>query len=341
MNHIRGTSFHKQTPSKRVVLTGAGGFVGSHILEELMDKTDWFVICVDSFKHRGRRDRIYDLDISFDRFTVVEIDLAKPISAVDRLKFGGVDYIINCASESHVDRSIDDPVPFVENNIMLMLQMLELARAIKPKVFVQVSTDEVYGPAPEGVSFIEDDELAPANPYSASKVAQEALCLSYSNTYGVPIIITRTMNMIGQRQDVEKFVPKCIDYITNGKSLPIHEGGSRSYLHARNYANAVRFLIDVYEGWAKVVNPSPFVVNVAGEKEVGNLEMAEMIAGIVGKELIWHGDNESRPGHDLRYAIDDSALRKGLEWVAPVSFEDGLKTTVEWTILKENEKWLK
>ena len=334
---------------KRALLTGAGGFIGAHTLAHFMHNTDWHLVCVDSFRHKGKTDRIAEMLEAHpdwrERCSVVTHDLAAPFSdkLVDRI--GNIDYIINMASESHVDRSIDDPVPFVENNVALVLNMLEYSRKIKPEIFIQVSTDEVYGAAPTH-DHPEWDVILPSNPYSASKAAQEAIAISYWRTYGVPLIITNTMNNFGEMQDPEKFVPMLIKGIHNGDTVTIHGDekfiGSRFYLHARNHADALLFLIKQGEP-AKYVDNNEIVFpdryNVVGDTEKNNLELAQEIAELVGEPLKYKlmDFHSTRPGHDRRYALDGRKLYD-MGWKPPVEFKESLAKTVEWTL--ENKQWM-
>lgn len=357
---------------KQALLTGAGGFIGAHTLAHVMHNTDWDLVCVDSFRHKGKTDRIAEMLNAHpdwrERTTVITHDLIAPFSPQMIERIGSIDYILNVASESHVDRSITDPVPFVKNNVDLVLNMLEYARIVRPSHFMQISTDEVYGAAPEYlpcqvegefcadgnpanhkhrfVGHKEWSKILPSNPYSASKAAQEAICISYWRTYGVPVVITNTMNNFGEMQDPEKYIPMLIKKIHNGESVTVHGDeqaiGSRYYLHARNHADALLFLIKnvkpaVYEDTEGIVMPTRF--NVVGEAEVNNLEMAQLIAKLEGKELQYELVNfhATRPGHDRRYALDGSKL-KDLGWKPPIDFETSLKHTVDWTL--EKPEWM-
>jgi dTDP-glucose 4,6-dehydratase len=281
-----------------------------------------------------------------DRIEVVTHDLIAPLSDQLINRIGDVNYILNIASESHVDRSIEDPVSFVKNNVDLVLNMLEYARKVKPEVFMQISTDEVYGAAPIGINHKEWSPILPSNPYSGSKAAQEAIAISYWRTYGVPVVITNTMNNFGEMQDPEKFVPMVIQKINKGETVTIHGNedyiGSRFYLHARNHADALLYIINnlppaVYEDNNLIVMPSRY--NVVGNIEMNNLEMAQLIAKLMGKELNYElvDFHHTRAGHDRRYALDGSKLI-GLGWQMPVPFEDSLKNTIEWTL--ERPEWL-
>lgn len=343
----------------RVLLTGAGGFVGHHTLAHLLKTTDWDIVATDSFRHFGISARIRavieELPNVSSRLKVVTHDLTTPIDQITAREFGDPDVIINMASESHVDRSISDPRPFVENNVALVLTLLDYARTLPNlKTFIQISTDEVYGPAPDGINHQEWSPQLPSNPYSASKSAQEAIATSYWRTFNVPVIFTNTMNIIGERQDVEKFVPLIINTLQQGKPVPVHalekdgkwKSGSRFYLHARNQADALRFLITHYVNTPHrytdgIERPERF--NVKGELEVSNEEMVSLIAKFLGiskpiNDLVEFINVEgTRPGHDLRYALNGDKLI-GLGWKPPVPFEKSLERTVNWTV--KNPSWI-
>lgn len=333
----------------RVLLTGASGFVGCHVLRHILANTDWEVVCLVSFRHQGLTDRIRlaveHYDEFFKRVKVISHDLTAPISPILSSEIGKIDYVLNVASESHVDRSITDPVPFIENNVSLVCNMLEWARFSDIEKFVHVSTDEVYGPAEPGHAHKEwQDQYFPSNPYSASKAAQESIAYSYWRTYGVPLIITNTMNIIGEMQNPEKFIPMIMKRVVAGETVPIHasptgEIGSRFYLHARNQADALLFaLTQPTPAYGEA--PAPQKFHVVGEKEVDNLQMAQMVAEYVGKPL--HYDlidfHSSRPGHDLRYALDGDKIAS-VGWKAPLSLEQSLERTVQWTL--DHPEWLK
>jgi dTDP-glucose 4,6-dehydratase len=332
----------------KIILTGASGFAGSHVLEHLLIHTDWQIICPCSWKHKGTPERIIESEVyqnNKDRVQIITHDLVSPFTQQTIKSFGEIAYIINIASESHVDRSITDPAEFIKNNTDLILTMLELARQIKPKKFLQFSTDEVYGVAPEGVNHKEWSTILPSNPYSASKASQEAIAISYWRTYDVPLIITNTMNLFGERQDTEKYVSQLIHKISSGQKVTVHGSekyiGSRYYLHARNMADAVLFLLNkitpvLYDDGDHTV-PERF--NIVGDIELNNLELAQRVAKIIGKELSYEltDFHATRPGHDRRYALDGEKL-KSAGWNAPLSFEDSLAKTIHWTL--DHKQWL-
>lgn len=335
-------------PSKRVLLTGASGFVGSHVLRHIILNTDWEVVCLTTFTHKGLQDRIRvaldDIADSYRRVKIIKCDLTSPVSKITSNKIGKIDYVINIASESHVDRSIEEPADFIINNVSLICHLLDWARQVKPVKFLQVSTDEVYGPAPEGYAHQEwIDQHLPSNPYSASKAAQEDICFAYWRTYGIPLAITNTMNIIGETQDPEKFMPMVIKKVLNGETMKIHaspegEIGSRFYLHARNQADGLlHVLTQHFPLYGESDKPERF--HIVGEREVNNLEMAQMIAAAVGKPLIYELEDfhSSRPGHDLRYALDGKKIEDS-GWKLPIPLEESITRTVKWTL--DHQEWL-
>ena len=333
----------------RILLTGASGFVGSHVLRHILATTDHEIVCLVSFRHRGLTDRIRlavsGLDEDYTRTTVITHDLTAPISVVLSHEIGPIDYILNVASESHVDRSITEPGPFIQNNVALMTTMLDYARYTDIDAFLHVSTDEVYGPAPKGYAHREWCDLhLPSNPYSASKAAQESIAYAYWRTYDIPVVITNTMNIIGEMQDPEKFVPMVIRRVLLGQSVPIHASpdgeliGSRFYLHARNQADGLlHALTQPVRSSRTAAFPQRF--HIVGERELDNLAMARLIADYVGRPLTYDlvDFHSSRPGHDLRYALDGTKIAD-TGWKAPLPLEESLQRTVEWTLA--HPEWL-
>lgn len=346
----------------RVLLTGAAGFVGSHVLRHLLVNTDWDILCPVSFRHQGVPERIHSAmhaanfsqSVEFmSRVQVENHDLTAPIDNRTANRWGPVDVIMNVASESHVDRSIEHPTSFIRNNTDLVLNLLDYARYVNVDLFLHMSTDEVYGPAYGEHRHKEGEPHRPSNPYSASKAVQEAIVFSYWRTYGVPVVITNTMNIIGEMQDPEKFFPKVMQKVARGETVQLHasasgEMGSRFYLHARNLADAWLFLTKHYMGFNGVPGFVPSYGggytdldrwNIVGEREVTNLELAQMIADAMGQELKWEAVDfhSSRPGHDLRYALDGTKLSDA-GWKAPISLEEGLRKTIAWTL--DHKEWL-
>lgn len=324
----------------RVLITGSAGFAGHHIVEHILSETDWEIVGIDSLRHRGDSLRIdTNADGGMGRYSFFCHDLRAPISHRMIRGIGPIDYVLNIASESHVDRSITDPVDFCENNFRLALNMLEYAREAKPKAFVQFSTDEVYGAAPGDTLHAEWSPILPSNPYAASKAAQEALAISYWRTYGVPVVLTNTMNLFGERQDSEKFIPMLISRIARGEEVTIHGRpdyiGKRFYIHCRNMADALLFILNrepvQYQDSDSLIIPDRW--NIVGEVEMDNLSVAQIIAEIIGKPLKYRlvDFHAARPGHDRRYALDGRKLAAA-GWTPPVSFRESLEKMVKWTL---------
>lgn len=340
--------FSRRPPMTRVLLTGAGGFAGHHCLEHLLVNTDWTVICTDSFRHKGKTDRIAQvLDRRPDwsaRVDVITHDLAAPFSQQAFLRMTcEIDYVLAYASESHVDRSIEDPMPFVRNNVNVALSTLELCRQLKPKALVWVSTDEVYGPELDRRPHAEWSPILPSNPYSASKAAQEALCISYWRTYGVPVILVNAMNMIGERQDPEKFVPKVLKKVLAGEIVTIHgheaDIGTRHYLHSRNLADGILFLLQKTEPARFPLHDRLDRYHIASPDRIDNLTLARMIAHAADCCLHYQLEDfhTTRPGHDPHYGLDTAKITS-LGWKAPVEFRPSLVRTIHWTL--EHPEWL-
>lgn len=339
----------------RVLLTGAGGFVGHHTLSHLLKTTDHDFVVTDSFRHRGNSARLRsvfeEVSSAKERVRVITHDLTTPIDLVTSREFGDIQILISMASESHVDRSIEDPRSFIENNTNLILTLLEYSRQIDSlELFLQISTDEVYGPAPGGILHKEWDPYFPSNPYSASKAAQESICYSYWRTFGVPMILTNTMNIVGERQDTEKFIPMVISNLIKSKPIPVHAkkvedkwiSGSRYYLHARNQADALRYLILNKQELSLNYKDDSSILekfHVVGEKELSNEEMVNLLAKFIGTspKIEFTDFHSSRPGHDLRYALNGDKL-KNFGWVPPVPLEQSLQKTVNWYL--NNKNWI-
>lgn len=333
---------------KRCVLSGAGGFIGSHMLEHFLINTDWQILCLDSFAHKGIPERILDskyYQANKERVDIFTHDLNAPISKVLIDRLGKIDYIVNLASISHVDTSIQTPVPVIRNNIEIILNMLELARETKPEKFIQFSTDEVYGPMLNNRPHPEWDPIIPSNPYSASKASQEAIAISYWRTYSVPVIITNTMNVFGEKQDGEKYLPKIVKTVLDGGKLTVHAqngvAGSRFYLHARNAADAIMFLLKEVKPAMFPESNEPDRFNVVNGNEIDNLELAKIVAGMMGKELKYEfiDVHSVRPGHDPKYGLDGSKLAS-LGYKYPMSFEDSLQSTINWMSEPQNRRFI-
>jgi len=337
--------------SKRVLLTGISGSIATHFVAHFMHNTDWEIIGIDSFRHKGWGERLLEVTSEHpewrDRISVHTHDLSAPLSPILKRRLGKIDYIISMASLSDVEASIQDPVPFVQNNVNLALNLLEYAREAKPEVFIQISTDEVYGASASKFGDLrkEWDAIIPSNPYAASKAAQEAIAISYWRTYGVPVIITNTMNNFGEMQQPTKYPVMIQKAVENGETILIHgrEGqiGSRSYIHSRNFADAILFILKNLPPHMHVPLSAdrPDRYNIAGDKQLDNLELAQTIASLMGKELKYElvDSHSARPGHDPHYGLDMTKLySKG--WKSPKTFEESLSGTIKWQ--QEHKEWI-
>jgi dTDP-glucose 4,6-dehydratase len=310
------------------------------MVESFLKTTDWEIIILDKLTYAANGfDRIRNIQ-AFDnkRVRFFTYDLTTEISKGIIQEISDVGYILHLAAETHVDRSIEDPKSFVLSNVVGTANILDFARRCENlKAFCLFSTDEVFGPAPAGVRYREWDRYNCTNPYAATKAGAEQLTLAYMNTYGLPGFIIHCMNVFGERQHPEKFIPMCIKKVLNDEEILIHSdstktiSGSRFYIHARNVAAAVHFLIDRFE--------QREIYNIVGEKEISNLKLAELISIMLGKPLRYRmiDFHSCRPGHDLRYALDGEKM-KDLGWTVPMRFKESLKRVVEWTI--EHREWM-
>lgn len=340
--------------SKRVLVTGGAGFIAHHVIEHIIRTTDWNIVCLDRLDFSGNLNRLADVMADFPaedrkRIEVVYHDLKAELNPMIQDLCGDVNVVLHLAAGSHVDRSIEFPMEFVMDNVVGTVNLLNWARTLKNlERFVYFSTDEVFGPAPKGVSYSERDRYNATNPYSASKAGGEEMCVAFENTYKMPIVITHTMNVFGERQHPEKFIPMCIQKVRDGESITIHanpektEAGTRHYIHAKDVAEGLMFILglDVSNlekdyGGAKCPK-----FNLVGPEEVDNLTLARLVADAQGKELKYEmvDFHSQRPGHDLRYAMSGDYL-KSLGWEPRIKFSERVKEVVEWTL--KNNRWLR
>jgi dTDP-glucose 4,6-dehydratase len=338
--------------SKKALITGGAGFIAHHLIGQILQKTDWEIITLDRLDYSGNLNRLHDLMLSFDtqvrkRVKIVHHDLKAELNPLVRNEIGQVDYVLHLAAGSHVDRSIEYPMEFVLDNVVGTCNILEFARTQNNlERFVYFSTDEVFGPAPDNIKYKENDRYNSTNPYSASKAGGEELAVAYENTYGLPVYITHTMNVFGERQHPEKYIPMCIRKIRDGEIVTIHSDstrtipGSRHYIHAEDVSSAILFLLN-YEGcfeptWGNAKCPK---FNIVGAEELNNLELAKIIADSQGKELKYElvDFHSSRPGHDLRYALDGNKMKE-LGWIPAKSVRERISDVSKWTL--DNDRWI-
>lgn len=334
------------------LVTGGAGFVGHHVVAELIKSGA--VTIIDSLNYSGSLDRLREIKIHpdlpnsstlLDKVRVINWDLRVEAEPNLIKELQDVTHIIHMAAESHVDSSIEDPMKFVMANVVGTTNILQAARKLpKLEKFLHFSTDEVFGPAPfDEKGFWEESLHDPKNPYAATKSAAGQMVNAFANTYQLPCIETFTMNVFGERQHKEKFIPKCISAAIDGSYVPIHgtpdktQAGVRSYIHGSNVAKAVKFLLHEVEGGTNLVPR----FNIVGEEEIDNLSLALIIDEMVGelgprygykpKGLEWEivDFHSSRPGHDLRYALDGRKL-KNMGFKYPSNFQDSLRSTIRW-----------
>lgn len=312
----------------RILVTGGAGFIGSHLVRRLIQSGRHSVVNLDALKYSGNLENLADLAGHPDyRFVQADIGDQKAVHAT--LREHRIEGIINCAAETHVDRSILDPGAFARTDVVGTGILLEEARQAGVQRFLQVSTDEVYGSVEQGSS-TEDDRLEPRSPYSASKAGGDLLVLSYWTTYRFPVVVTRGSNTYGPNQYPEKFIPLFVTNAIDGEPLPLYGDGKqcRDWLSVYDHAAGIQHAFE--QG-----RPGT-VYNVGGGNERENILVAEQIVAALGKSRSLIRFVQDRPGHDRRYSIDCSRLR-ALGWAPHVPFEEGLKQTVEW--YRTHEDW--
>ena len=340
---------------KRVLITGGAGFIAHHLIKYILINTNWDIISLDRLDYSGNLNRLDDIlsevpDKEKSRVKVVFHDLKSEINPWIKKEIGKIDIILHLAAGSHVDRSIDYPMEFVLDNVVGTANILEYARSInynnRLERFVYFSTDEVFGPASKGIDYNENDRYNSTNPYSATKAGGEELAVAYENTYNLPVYITHTMNVFGERQHPEKFIPMCIKKIRDGEIITIHSDktktipGTRHYIHAEDVSEAIHFLltknIDVEVDYGGAKCPK---FNIVGAEEVNNLELAQIIANCQEKKLNYEmvDFHSSRPGHDLRYSLSGDKMKK-LGWTPSIKLSQRIKQVVEWSL--KNENWI-
>ena len=312
----------------RILVTGGAGFIGSHLVRHLLAGEENQVVNLDALRYSGNLDNLKDLD-GHPRYSFVQGDICDA-ALVDRVvREERIEAVVNCAAETHVDRSIIEPGGFVRTDVVGTSVLLEAARACGVTRFVQVSTDEVYGDVPSGRSK-ESDPLAPRSPYSASKAGADLLALSYFTTYGFPVMVTRGSNTFGPNQYPEKFIPLFVTNALEDQPLPLYGDGlqQRDWLYVQDHCEGIARVLEKGEpGQA---------YNVGVGEERPNREVAESILGLLGKSRSLVRHVTDRPGHDRRYALDCGKIAK-LGWSPRFPFGEALKATVAW--YRDNAWW--
>lgn len=320
-----------------LLVTGGAGFIGSNFVRYILDKYDYKIINLDLLTYAGNLENLKDVD-NHPNYSFIKGDICDRV-LVDRIfAEHEIDVVINFAAESHVDRSIDNPDIFVQTNVIGTQVLLDIAKnhwKLAPDdrystdyrdgvKFIQVSTDEVYGELGETGYFTEETPLAPNSPYSASKAGADMLVRAYNETYKLPMNITRCSNNYGPYQYSEKLIPLMIGQAMGDKKLPVYGDGLqvRDWLHV--YDHCVAIDVVMHKG-----QPGE-VYNVGGNNEMKNIDLVKLILKELGKSEDLISFVEDRPGHDRRYAIDNSKITSQLGWSPSYTFEEGIKETVEW-----------
>lgn len=331
---------------KNILITGGAGFIGSHVVRLFVNNyPDYNIINLDILTYAGNLENLKDIEDK-PNYTFVKADICEYEVIKDIFTKYEIDSVIHLAAESHVDRSIKDPFSFAKTNVMGTLSLLQAAKNtwrdnFNNKLFYHVSTDEVYGSLGEEGFFTETTPYDPHSPYSASKASSDHFVRAFYDTYGLPIVMSNCSNNYGSHQFPEKLIPLFINNICNNKPLPVYRKGEnvRDWLFVNDHARA----IDVIFHKGKLGD----TYNIGGFNEWKNIDLIKVLIktvdNLLGRE---EGASEKlityvkdRPGHDFRYAIDSSKLKKELGWEPSLQFEEGIKKTVKWYL--ENEEWVK
>jgi dTDP-glucose 4,6-dehydratase len=312
-----------------LLVTGGAGFIGSNFIRHILSRHNYQLINLDKLTYAGNLENLDEIK-NDPRYTFIHGDIADE-KCVQGIFTQNIDVVVNFAAESHVDRSISDAHAFIRTNIEGTRVLLEAARRYGVERFIQISTDEVYGSLEADGYFTEESPLDPSSPYSASKTAADLLAMAYFKTYNLPVIITRCSNNYGPYQFPEKLIPLMITNALEDKPLPVYGDGLnvRDWLHVRDHCVALDLVM--HQG-----KPGQ-AYNIGGRNEWKNIDIVRKILDILGKPESLITFVKDRPGHDFRYAIDATKLKKELNWLPTYTFEKGLQETVNWYC--NNQKW--
>lgn len=335
----------KKTMEKTILITGGAGFIGSHVVRLFVNKyPDYHIVNLDALTYAGNLENLKDV-ADAPNYTFVKGDITDEEFISHLFEKYDFDGVIHLAAESHVDRSISDPLAFIRTNVFGTANLLNAAKEawkekMEGKRFYHISTDEVYGSLGKEGYFTEKTPYDPRSPYSASKASSDHFVRAYYHTYGLPVLISNCSNNYGSHHFPEKLIPLCINNIRYNKPLPVYGKGEniRDWLWVEDHAAA----IDVIFHQGKIGE----TYNIGGHNEWTNIRLIEKLCEIMDRKLGREpGESaklitfvKDRAGHDLRYAIDSSKLQRELGWQPSITFEEGLEKTVDWYL--ENKEWL-
>jgi dTDP-glucose 4,6-dehydratase len=331
---------------KTILVTGGAGFIGSNFVKLMIEKhPEYKIINIDALTYAGNLENLKDIDGN-SNYEFIKVDIRDREKIEEVFKNNEITSVVNFAAESHVDRSIEEPEVFLTTNIIGTQVLLDTAKKYwkvnpsdkyckeyKPGVkFLQVSTDEVYGALGETGMFVETMPLMPNSPYSASKASADMIVRAYNETFGMPVNITRCSNNYGPYQFPEKLIPLMINNCLKEKDLPVYGDGMqvRDWLHVSDHCTAIDTVL--HKG------KDGEVYNIGGNNEKANIEIVKLIIGTLGKTEGLIKYVKDRPGHDRRYAIDNTKITTELGWEPAYTFEQGMKETIQWYL--ENTKWI-
>jgi len=313
----------------KIMVTGGCGFIGSNFVRHILSTyPDTHVVNLDALTYAGSLDNLDEVDEDAP-YTFVKGDIRDPKAVARAME--GVDAVVHFAAESHVDRSIEGPAVFVSTNVVGTQVLLDEAMRVKPKVFVQISTDEVYGSLGPKGHFTEKTALSPNSPYSASKAGADLMALAYQRTYGLPVVVTRCSNNYGPYQYPEKLIPLFINNALKDQPVPLYGDGKnvRDWIHVIDHCKAIDLVMRS--------GKKGEVYNIGAGAEKMNVEITKLILGELGKPETLISHVTDRLGHDRRYAVDSKKLREELGWAPEYDFETGIKDTIKWYV--EHQEW--
>lgn len=314
----------------KLLITGGAGFIGSNFIHYILEKyKDYEVINLDKLTYAGNLDNLKDIE-NDSRYTFLKGDISDKITVYKIFQENKIDAVINYAAQTHVDRSILEPDEFIKTDIFGTYNLLEAVRKFGVKKMIQISTDEVYGEIKEG-EFFEGSPFRPNSPYSASKAGADHLCRAYWVTYKTPVIVTHSCNVYGQYQYPEKLIPLFITNLIEDKRVPVYGDGQqiREWIYITDHCEAIDLIL--HKG--KVGE----VYNIGTSNRIANIEVTRLLLLLLRKDESYIEYVEDRQGHDFRYALNWEKIKNNLGWKPKVSFEQGLKSTVEW--YKANRWW--